>query len=155
MHQHPITPHRGQQPNLRGADDRARTDRDITGLHVITGAPHIVTRTHRAQHLDPRLTTLGPAQRQHRIGQCRHRSTGLHPHGLPGLQPSGGALAYPHRPDHRQFDRSDLAAGFFEVVFVLRGATFTRADHAHHATGGLHINAAHGVSIDGGLIKPG
>ena len=41
MHKHAFASDRREQSNLRRADDRARTHRDITGLDIITCATNV------------------------------------------------------------------------------------------------------------------
>ena len=90
--------------------------------------------THDGSAQDPhaRFAAVGPTQRQHRVGERGHRRTGLHPRGLPRLQTSGSAFARGDGRDHGQRDVG-VAAGI----------------RAHH------VDAAHGVAIDGSLIESG
>ena len=142
MYQYALPADRGKQPDLGGADDGAGPDRDITGLHVIARAPYIRPRPHAAQHPNPGTTAVGPAQRQYRVGERRHRRAGLDPRRLTGLQPARGPLTRLDQTHHRQ---ADLAVGrrlFILVALVLRRPAETE-----------HIDAAHRVAVDRSLIE--
>ena len=102
---------RGQQTHLGRADDRARAHRDIAGLNVVAGAADIGARAHATQHGHSRLTAVGPPHRQHRVGERRHRRTGLHPCRLSWLQPARSSGARLDRAHHGQTDLLFAALG--------------------------------------------
>ena len=120
MDQHAFAADGGQQTDLRGADDRARPHRDVAGLDIVTGATDVGAGAHRPQHPHPRLPAVGPPQRQHRIGQRRHRRAGLHTGGLSRLQPARRPRA---RLDGAHHGQADLliarAVGRSSVVVVV------------------------------------
>ena len=129
-------PTAASNPTCAGADDRAGPHRDIARLHIVAGAAHVGARAHTPQHLDPRLSPVGPPQRQHRVGQRRHGCTGLDPDGLLGLQAGRRARAGLDGTDHRQ---TELTVGI--VVGIVR-------------TGGTdHVDAAHRVPVDRSLVE--
>ncbi len=148
VHQDAFAAHRRQQPYLGRADDRSGSHGDVAGLDVVAGAPHIGTRGGAAQDPHPLHPAVGPAQRQHRIGQRRQRGAGLHPGRLAGLQPAGGARTGLDGSGHRQ----DQPAALARVgVFVVVGE---RPDDTH-LTDPDHVDAAHRVAVDRGLIESG
>ena len=142
MHEDTVAPDRGQQPHLCGADDRARPHRDVTRLDVVARPTDIRSGAHTAQHRHARLTAVGPSQRKHGVGECRHRRACLNPCRLLGLQPAGGARTGLNRAHHRQAHLTVGASlGLFGAVVLI---TDTDAQHVH---------AADGVAVDGGLIE--
>ncbi len=146
----PVTSHRGQQPDLGGADDRPGPHGDVAGLHVVAGAPHVGARPHAAQHPHPRLAAVGPAQRQHRVGQCRQRRPGLHPRGLARLQSAGRPCAGRDGAHHRQCHAAPGRRLLRPLVLVV-GLLVGWLDLAHAE----HVDAADRVAVDGGLIESG
>ena len=141
MHQHALATDRGQKAHLSGADDRASAHRDVAWLDVVAGAADVGARPHAAQHGHPRLSAVGPPQRQHSVGEGRHRRARLHARGLTRLQPARLAGACLDRAHHRE---ADFAVS---VVVGIRGVV------AVGRTNAKHIHAAHGVTVDGGLIE--
>ena len=105
------------------------------GLHIVAGAAHVGTRSHTAQHPNPGLAAVGPAQRQHRVGQRRHGRTSLHPNGLLGLQSRRSTRARLDGRDHRQAD--------LPLTVTALGAQCQ------------HIDTAHGIAVDGSLVEAG
>ncbi len=87
---------------------------------------------------------VGPPQRQHRVGQGRHRSAGLHAGGLSRLQPTRCARA---RLDHAHHRQADLL-----IAARRRRPALVVATYRAHPE---HVDAAHGIAVDGGLIEAG
>ena len=122
---------------------------DVAGLDVVAGAPHVGTRGRAAQDPHPLRPAVGPAQRQHRVGQRRQRGAGLHPGRLAGLQPAGcartGFDGSRHRQDQPAAPPSSLSSS---ENGRRRHAAFSDA-HPDH------VDAAHRVAVDGGLVEAG
>ena len=137
MHQHTLASNGGEQAHLGRADDGACPHRDVAGLHIVAGAANIGSGPDAAQHRHPRLAAVGPPQRQHRVGERRHRRTGLHARGLAGLQPARRAGTGLDRAHDGQ---TDLAVPLVLAVLI------TTADTEH-------VHTAHGVSVNRGLIE--
>ena len=118
MDQNAFAPDGGQQTDLRRADDRACPHRHVAGLHVVTSAADVGTRAHRPQHPHPGLPAVGPPQGQHRVGEGRHRRTGLHACGLTWLKPARRPGTRLDRAHHGQTDLlvAGVLGGVFSVV---------------------------------------
>ena len=92
VHQHLVAAHRGEQPDLRGADDGARAHRDVAGLHVVADAAHEVAGTDRLVDLDAGAAAVGAVERQDRVGEGRAAARRCRP-ARPGAAAAGSAAA--------------------------------------------------------------
>jgi hypothetical protein len=128
VHQQLVPARGGEHRDLGRADDVALADGDVAGLDVLPHAAHEAGRRHAAADREARGAAVGPPQRCDGVGEGRQRRPRRDADGLAGLQPQrltrpGGDLAH-----HRDGDRGGVG-------------------------GPGHVDAAHRVAVDRGLVE--
>ena len=156
MNQHARLTDRREQSDLRRADDRSGTDRDIAGLDVVADSSNVVAAVDTVPDLDLLIATVGPAQGHHGIGERRHRGARLDAYRLPRLKSGRGTRTrrnladHGKRHDHRltglEVDQFGTACVEFVELVGIAGS---------RRSGERHIDGPHGVPVDGGLVKTG
>ena len=126
--------------------------RNVTGLDVVSGAAHIGTRRRPTQNPHARRPAVGPPQREDRIGQRGQRGPGVHPGGLPWLQAARCARTGLDGSHHRQ----DQPLAPVPIGWVAgRVVGWLTETIAAHLADTQHVDAAHRVAVDRGLIETG
>ncbi len=100
--EHAPPPHAGDDPQLRGPDQGARLEHDLSGLYVLPGPPDRVAHLGAAVDAYGDRAPVRPLDRHHGVGPGRHGRAGHDAHGVAG--PDGAQLdrAGRHVVDHRQ-----------------------------------------------------